>query len=74
MPLMDNPVVKPDHVVIYPAEVIWITPDPEFENVWNNAEIVDDDWIADYTIDYNLKRTSLRATKENKKEFEFAFH
>ena len=43
----------------------------EFENVWNNAEIVDDDWIADYTIDYNLKRTSLRATKENKKEFEF---
>ena len=33
----------------------------EFERVWNEAEIVTPEWITDYTIDYNLKKVSLKS-------------
>lgn len=33
----------------------------EFERVWSEAEIVTPEWITDYTIDYNLKKVSLKS-------------
>lgn len=43
----------------------------EFETVWNNAETVDEDWIVDYTIDYNIKKTSLHVSNDETKEILF---
>ena len=43
----------------------------EFERVWAQAEKVTPDWITDYTIDYNLKKTKLNSvSKEFAKELE----
>ena len=43
----------------------------EFERVWNESEIVTSDWISDYTIDYNLKKLSLKSLpKESLKELQ----
>ena len=33
----------------------------EFERVWGEAEKVTPEWITDYTIDYNLKKVSLKS-------------
>lgn len=33
----------------------------EFERIWNEADIVTNDWITDYTIDYNLKKVRLQS-------------
>ena len=37
----------------------------EFERVWSEAEIVTPEWITDYTIDYNLKRVSLKSLSKD---------
>ena len=43
----------------------------EFERVWAQAEKVTPDWITDYSIDYNLKKTKLNSvSKEFAKELE----
>ena len=43
----------------------------EFERVWAQAEKVTPEWITDYTIDYNLKKTKLNSdSKEFAKELE----
>jgi len=43
----------------------------EFERVWAQAEKVTTEWITDYTIDYNLKKTKLDfVSKEFAKELE----
>lgn len=40
----------------------------EFERVWNDAEIVTNDWIENYKIDYNQKKVKLINTKKEEIE------
>lgn len=43
----------------------------EFEHVWDEAERVTKEWICDYTIDYNLKKVSLKSlSKESVTELQ----
>ena len=37
----------------------------EFERIWNEADIVTNDWITDYTIDYNLKKVRLQSVSRD---------
>lgn len=43
----------------------------EFEHVWNDADVVDDEWIARYAKEYEAKKLALRMQRSAVRELQF---
>ena len=43
----------------------------EFENVWNQSDVVDDAWIKNYATEYEAKRLALHVPKSVAQELQF---